>query len=42
MTTPIALNDITIHPVVEQQGAWFEALGFFPTLSKDLLDENRA
>jgi len=42
MTTPIALNDITIHPVVEQQGAWFEALGFFPTVSKDLLDENRA
>ncbi len=42
MTTPIALNDITIHPVVEQQGAWFEVFGFFPALSKEQLDENRA
>jgi glyoxylase-like metal-dependent hydrolase (beta-lactamase superfamily II) len=39
---PITLKDITIHPVVEQQGAWFEALGFFPTLSKEVLDENRS
>ena len=29
MTTPITLSDITIHPVIEQQDAWFEALGFF-------------
>ena len=42
MTTPITLNDITIHPVVEQQGAWFEVLGFFPTLTKDQLNENRS
>jgi len=42
MTKPLALHDITIHPVVEQQGAFFEALGFFPALTKELLDENRA
>ncbi len=42
MTMPIALKDITIHPVVEQQGAWFDALGFFPKLTKELLDENRS
>jgi glyoxylase-like metal-dependent hydrolase (beta-lactamase superfamily II) len=42
MTTPITLNDITIHPVVEQQGAWFEVFGFFPALTREVLDENRA
>jgi glyoxylase-like metal-dependent hydrolase (beta-lactamase superfamily II) len=42
MTTPITLPDITIHPIVEQQGAFFEAAKFFPTISKDLLDENRS
>jgi len=42
MTKPLALHDITIHPVVEQQGAFFEVLGFFPALTKELLDENRA
>jgi glyoxylase-like metal-dependent hydrolase (beta-lactamase superfamily II) len=41
MPAPIALEDITIHPVVEQQGSWFDALQFFPTLTKELLDENR-
>ncbi|MGH6677222.1 MAG: MBL fold metallo-hydrolase, partial [Xanthobacteraceae bacterium] len=42
MTMPIALSDITIHPVIEQQGAWFDATGFFPALTKELLDENRS
>jgi glyoxylase-like metal-dependent hydrolase (beta-lactamase superfamily II) len=39
---PIAVKDITIHPVIEQQGAWFEALGFFPALTKEVLDANRS
>ena len=42
MTKPIALDDITIHPVIEQQGSFFEVLGFFPTLTKELLDDNRS
>src|SRR5215213_7220285 len=42
MTTPITLQDITIHPVVEQQGPYFYAMEFFPTLTKELLEENRA
>jgi glyoxylase-like metal-dependent hydrolase (beta-lactamase superfamily II) len=42
MTTPITLQDITVYPVVEQQGAFFDAMEFFPTLSKELLEENRA
>jgi glyoxylase-like metal-dependent hydrolase (beta-lactamase superfamily II) len=42
MTTPITLKDITIHPVIEQQGGYFDVLGFFPALSRELLDENRS
>jgi len=42
MATPIQLNDITIHLVVEQEGGWFDAKGFFPKLTKELLDENRS
>jgi hypothetical protein len=42
MTEAIVLGDITIHPVIEQQGAWFEAMGFLPALIKERLDENRA
>ncbi len=41
MTMPIALKDITIHPIIEQQGAWFDAMGFFPELTKEVFDENR-
>jgi len=38
----IDLQDITIHPVIEQQGNWFNVMEFFPTLTKELLDENRS
>jgi len=42
MTEPITLKDITIHPIIEQQAAFFPAGGFFPTLDSELLAENRA
>jgi glyoxylase-like metal-dependent hydrolase (beta-lactamase superfamily II) len=42
MTTTIALGDISIHRVVEQQGPIFQALEFFPTLTPELLEESRA
>src|SRR5262249_27623656 len=42
MTTAITLKDVTVHPVVEQQGPFFDALEFFPTLTKALLEENRS
>lgn len=42
MKSPIALQDITIHSVVEQQGPFFDVLQFFPTLTKELLEENRS
>jgi glyoxylase-like metal-dependent hydrolase (beta-lactamase superfamily II) len=40
--TAITLQDITIHPVIEQQAPFFDPLQFFPTLSKELLEENRS
>ena len=40
--TAITLQDITIHAVVEQQGPFFDVKEFFPTLTKEQFDENRA
>lgn len=42
MTTSLTLGEIAIHPVVEQQGAFFDAKSFFPKLTKDVLEENRS
>jgi glyoxylase-like metal-dependent hydrolase (beta-lactamase superfamily II) len=42
MTTTIALGDITIHRIVEQEQPLFQVMEFFPTLSKELLEENRS
>ena len=39
---PIKLGPITIHRIVEQQLPVFEATTFFPSLTKELLDENRS
>ncbi len=40
MKTQVSLGDITIHRVVEQQGAFFPALDFFPTLTPELIAAN--
>ena len=42
VTRAITLQDITIYPVVEQQGPFFDVMEFFPTLTKDLLEEHRS
>src|SRR3979490_2303217 len=42
MSTAITLEGITVHPVVEQQGPFFDVLEFFPTLTRELLEENRS
>ena len=42
MTTQIKLGNLTIHRIVEQEGPFFDMLKFFPTLTKELLEENRA
>jgi hypothetical protein len=31
----------TVQPVVEEQGSFFDVLEFFPTLTKEVLEENR-
>ena len=42
MTMRIDLGTITIHRIIEQEGPFFDALSFFPTLGAELLAENRA
>jgi len=42
MTVTINMGDITIHRIIEQEGPFFDALTFFPSLSKELLAESRA
>jgi glyoxylase-like metal-dependent hydrolase (beta-lactamase superfamily II) len=42
MIWPLALNDISIHPVIEQQGAFFGAREFFPALTAQQFDANRS
>jgi glyoxylase-like metal-dependent hydrolase (beta-lactamase superfamily II) len=42
MTKPLALNEISIYPVIEQQKPFFGVREFFPTLTDELLDENRS
>jgi glyoxylase-like metal-dependent hydrolase (beta-lactamase superfamily II) len=42
MRTSFAVDDITIHRVVEQEQGFTPVLEFLPTLKKELLDENRS
>jgi glyoxylase-like metal-dependent hydrolase (beta-lactamase superfamily II) len=37
----IEIGSATIHRIVEQEGPFFDAMQFFPTLTKEFLDENR-
>lgn len=40
-TTTFDVGDIKIHRVVEQEAPFFDPLGFFPTLTPEVLEENR-
>ena len=42
MTVKVELGNITIHRVVEQEQPMFLVSEFFPTLSKEALEENRS
>jgi glyoxylase-like metal-dependent hydrolase (beta-lactamase superfamily II) len=42
MTVQITLGDVTIDRIIEQEAPFFDALQFFPSLTKEVLDENRA
>jgi glyoxylase-like metal-dependent hydrolase (beta-lactamase superfamily II) len=37
----IEIAGATIHRIVEQEGPFFEAMQFFPTMTREFLDENR-
>src|SRR5215471_14575646 len=39
--TTFAVGDITVHRVVEQEGPFFALLEFFPSLTAEVLEENR-
>jgi hypothetical protein len=41
LSTGIEIGSVTIHRVVEQEGPFFEAMDFFPTMTRERLDENR-
>ena len=41
MSVKIEIGSTTIHRIVEQEGPFFDAMQFFPTMTKELLDENR-
>ena len=42
MTVRIQIGGVTIQRIVEQEGPFFEMLKFFPALTKEVLEENRA
>ena len=42
MPAAIEVGDVIIHQIVEQEGPFFDILPFFPALTKELLEENRA
>jgi glyoxylase-like metal-dependent hydrolase (beta-lactamase superfamily II) len=37
----IKIGSATIHRIVEQEGAFFDAMPFFPAMTKEFLDEHR-
>jgi glyoxylase-like metal-dependent hydrolase (beta-lactamase superfamily II) len=42
MATTFQLGDMTIHRVIEQEDPLFDPLEFFPGLTREVLEENRA
>ena len=41
MSTTFTVGDLTIHRVIESEAPLFDPLTFFPTLTRELLEENR-
>jgi len=41
LSAGIEIGSVTIHRIVEQEGPFFEAMHFFPTMTRERLDENR-
>ena len=42
MSDGFTLGDVTVHRIVEQEAPLFDPFTFFPTLTKEVLEENRA
>src|SRR4029077_17083801 len=42
MSVIFTVGDLTIHRVIESEGPLFDPLTFFPTMTRELLDENLA
>jgi glyoxylase-like metal-dependent hydrolase (beta-lactamase superfamily II) len=42
MSLSFSVGDMTVHRVIESEGPLFDPLTFFPTLKKELLEENRS
>ena len=42
MRTSFGINDMTIHRIVDQEAGFTPILEFLPSLSRELLDENRS
>lgn len=42
MSQVISLGDISVQRIVEQEAPFFDPLQFFPTLTKEIVDENRS
>jgi glyoxylase-like metal-dependent hydrolase (beta-lactamase superfamily II) len=40
MSLTFAVGDLTVHRVIESEGPLFDPMGFFPTLTDDVLAEN--
>ena len=40
MSTTFAVGDLTVHRVIESEGPLFDPMTFFPTLQREILDEN--
>jgi glyoxylase-like metal-dependent hydrolase (beta-lactamase superfamily II) len=41
LSTHFELGNVTVHRIVEQEGPFFDVMFFFPTLTKELYEENR-
>jgi glyoxylase-like metal-dependent hydrolase (beta-lactamase superfamily II) len=41
LSAQIKIGNVTIHRIIEQEGPFFDVMRFFPTLTKELLNENR-
>src|SRR5262245_24973429 len=42
LSAPLEIGSMTIHRIVEQEGTFFAVMQFFPTLARELFEQNRA